>query len=94
MWDGRFRVSSHSTRPIVIFASSAAAGALNGPALRAARTAPHVEFSGGGAAEAGDVTVVPVIAPYDRFLPRFDLPLANALADILGHVRFVSPPNE
>ena len=94
MWDGRFRVSSHSTRPIVIFASSAAAGALNGPALRAARTAPRVEFSGGGAVEAGDVTVVPVIAPYDRFLPRFDLPLADALALLIGLPRFPAPPDK
>ncbi len=35
-----------------------------------------------------------VVAPYRLFLPRFDLPLANALAAILGNPAFPSPPNE
>jgi tRNA(Ile)-lysidine synthase len=36
----------------------------------------------------------PLIAPYARFLPRFDLPLADALAGLVGRARFSSPPNE
>lgn len=43
---------------------------------------------------AQDATIAPAIAPYADFLPRFDLPLAQALADIVGAGRFVSPPNE
>lgn len=95
IWDGRYRLRNHTDRPVVVSArGEAAGGELRGAALRASRTAPWLEFEHGGVPGAGDVTVEPLIAPYARFLPRFDLPLANALADILGHMRFVSPPNE
>lgn len=94
LWDGRYRLTNEASRPVVVHAFGGRAEARHGPALRAGRTAPCLEFPDGGAAAAGDVTVEPVIAPYARFLPRFDLPLAQALADIAGCRRFVSPPNE
>lgn len=96
IWDGRYSVLNRTGRPVVVSACGAAGQGegLNGPALRAGRTAPCLKFEDGCAVETGGVTVAPVIAPYARFLPRFDLPLANALADLLGRARFIPPPNE
>ncbi len=95
IWDGRYRLTNRTARAVVVSAGGDEEGqALHGPALRARRTAPRLEFREGGAVEAGGVTVEPVIAPYARFLPRFDLPLADALADLLGRGRFMPPPNE
>lgn len=93
VWDGRYRLSNRAGRPVVVSAGGGMAGQA-GVSLRASRTAPCLKFEDGSMLGAGDVLVEPVIAPYARFLPRFDLPLANALADILGRARFVSPPNE
>ena len=47
-----------------------------------------------GAETVANHAVVPLVAPYDRFLPRFDLALADALADGFGLPRFSRPPNE
>jgi tRNA(Ile)-lysidine synthase len=93
-WDGRYQVVNQVERAVVVAACDTAAGALHGPALRAARTAPCLKFADGGAVAAGDAVVTPVIAPYAHFMPRFDLPAAQALADVLGCARFPSPPNE
>jgi len=94
VWDGRCRVVNRTSRALVVSAAGdAAGGELRGPALRAARAAPRLNFGDGGAAREG-VEVVPVIAPYAHFLPRFDLPLAQALAGLLGCAPFPSPPNE
>jgi tRNA(Ile)-lysidine synthase len=35
----------------------------------------------------------PVLSPYDRYLPVFDLPLANALAGLFGRNAYAAPPN-
>src|SRR5690606_30754012 len=94
VWDGRYRVVNRTGRPIVVRAAGAAAGqGMRGPALRALRAAPRPGFEDGRAAEKGE-TADPVIAPYARFLPRFDLPLAQALASLFACARFPSPPNE
>ena len=93
-WDGRYHVRNRTERTVVVCVCGAAAGGLHGPALRAARTAPCLKFEDGGAVAAGDAAVTPVIAPYAHFLPRFDLPVAHALADLLGSARFPPPPNE
>jgi tRNA(Ile)-lysidine synthase len=95
VWDGRFRVINRSGRTIVVSPAGEAEGAsLRGPALRASRAMPRLNFEQGGVVPAGGAAVEPLIAPYARFLPRFDLPLANALAAIFGCPPFSSPPNE
>ena len=93
-WDGRYHVANRAGRAVVVSACRDDTVGLRGSALRAGRTAPCLKFEHGGVVMPDDVTIVPVIAPYAHFLPRFDLPVAQALADILGRPRFVSPPNE
>jgi tRNA(Ile)-lysidine synthase len=42
--------------------------------------------------DSGGVTIRPMLAPYDLFLPRFDLELANAIAHLLGRAAYPQPP--
>ncbi|WP_337184953.1 tRNA lysidine(34) synthetase TilS [Shinella sp.] len=99
VWDGRYRVIVRAERAIVVSACCEGGGEgalahLHGPALRAARAAPCLRFEDGGAATRATADVEPAIAPYAHFLPRFDLPVAQALADLAGCLRFHPPPNE
>jgi len=98
LWDGRYRVANLTGQPIVVSAVGDEEGqgdaVLRGPALRARRAAPRLKFEDGKMVPADGARVDTSIAPYARFLPRFDLPLANALAGILGCRPFSSPPNE
>ncbi|MGQ3295331.1 MAG: ATP-binding protein, partial [Shinella sp.] len=98
LWDGRYRVANLTGQPIVVSAAGdeEAQGdtVLRGAALRARHAMPRLKFEDGGMVPEGGVCVEPSIAPYARFLPHFDLPLASALARILGGRPFSSPPNE
>jgi tRNA(Ile)-lysidine synthase len=38
------------------------------------------------------VTITPRLAPFDLFLPRFDLELANAIANLFGRTAYPQPP--
>lgn len=94
-WDGRYHVVNRTGRVIVVSAGSERDGqGLHGAGLRASRAAPRLDFEDGEAVPDGASSVEPVIAPYAQFLPRFDLPLAQALAVLLGCKPFPSPPNE
>lgn len=98
VWDGRYRVTNGSSRPIVIGALGTHADTdalgLRGPVLRARKAMPCLRFEDGASVSGDAVSLDAIIAPYERFLPRFDLPLADALAHILGKPAFSSPPNE
>lgn len=99
VWDGRYHVANRAGRTIMVSAAGSGRGrddgaGLGGPALRASRAAPRLEFEHGGRVPANLAAIEPLVAPYARFLPHFDLPLANALAEILGRAPFSSPPNE
>jgi tRNA(Ile)-lysidine synthase len=97
VWDRRYRVANPTDRAVIVTATGdreTRGAGLRGPALRAGRALPSLTFEDGGRVADAGVTVEPVIAPYAAFLPLFDLPLANALADILGGAPFPSPPNE
>ncbi|AOF89452.1 tRNA lysidine(34) synthetase TilS [Sinorhizobium sp. RAC02] len=98
LWDGRYRVANATGRTILVAAAGDEAvqgdTVLRGPALRARRAMPHLEFEDGAIVPEHDVRLEPSIAPYARFLPGFDLPLASALARIVGGRPFSSPPNE
>lgn len=98
-WDGRYAIANRTTRTVVVCASGRADGQgegtpPRGPARRACRAVPSLTFEDGETARAEAMLIVPLIAPYRRFLPRFDLPIANALARLLGRPAFPSPPNE
>jgi tRNA(Ile)-lysidine synthase len=98
-WDGRYHVLNRAARAIVVSAvgegvRTTEAEGLTGPAARAARAAAHLEFEDGGAVLEGEAAIEPSLAPYADFLPRFDLRVAQVLADIVGSRRFASPPNE
>ncbi|MFT4160396.1 MAG: tRNA lysidine(34) synthetase TilS, partial [Shinella sp.] len=95
VWDGRFRLVNGTRRTIIVSAAGqVAVEGLQGPALRAHHAAPCLKFEDGAPLGAGMVDIAPVIAPYARFLPRFDLPAAQALAQLAGCPSFASPPNE
>jgi tRNA(Ile)-lysidine synthase len=95
LWDDRYRVANRGSRAVIVTASDEGAGkGLHGPALRAASAAPRLIFEDGGRVPDDAVLLERVIAPYTHFLPRFDLPLAQALAALCGRLPFLSPPNE
>ena len=98
VWDSRYSIRNLADRTIVIGAvgseNGPGEGGLRGPALRAGRAVPCLKFEHGGIAPGEAAAIAPLIAPYARFLPRFDLPIADALARILGLPPFPSPPNE
>lgn len=98
VWDGRYRISNTGPAPVTVrpgpLVMPETFGALpTGVARRALKAMPTV-VAASGAETAENHAVVPLIAPYDRFLPRFDLALADALADGFGLPRFSRPPNE
>lgn len=99
VWDGRFRIANRSGRALLVLSGDDTAegegrDASRGVVRRAHRAAPHAVFEDGTAAGNEAMTVEPIVTPYARFLPRFDLPLADALASLLGRPPFPSPPNE
>lgn len=98
-WDGRYRLANRTARTIVVSAwgdgpMQGPAEGLSGPAVRARRAAPCLKFGDATMVMERGVAIEPEIAPYARFLPRFDLPVARALAELVGGRRFASPPNE
>lgn len=101
LWDERFEISNRGDTTF----SVAAAGAGNeadaahlfptaplGIAKKAARVLPRISADGAVApAQPADVEVLPVLGPHDHFLPRFDLNLANALAQLFGRPAYLPP---
>jgi len=87
IWDGRYRIALRGRAGSVsvepegnVPAESPTMGESPAPAsLIAAATAAEPAFRPVAAAAAS-----PVVAPFDRFLPSFDLDLAGALAGLVG----------
>lgn len=98
IWDGRYHVTNKTNQAVVISAVGNECDDLGeghrGPALRALKAMPRLKFEDGTTVSDSVDFIQAVIAPYRLFLPRFDLPLANALAGIWGISAFPSPPNE
>lgn len=100
-WDGRFLVHNRGDRAVVVEAGADAppAGTLDElpPALQrhALSVLPRLvagrrTLSGGY--DFDQVAIEPVLAPYDLFLPRFDLELADAIARLTGRKSYLTPP--
>ena len=97
--DGRFRVANRTAHAVDVGPSAlerqealhAFPGVPSGIAMRAARVMPHVDGLG---TDKMAVKVEPLLAPFDRFLPQFDLPLARVLAAFFECGDFPAPPFE
>jgi tRNA(Ile)-lysidine synthase len=104
VWDERFDVSSRSDAEIVVRAFGAAdtmgipikpSGVIPPGVLKRSRqTMPvfvrenhDLAFPGSGVA-----AIRPLLAPFDLFLPRFDLELADAIAVLFGRPAYPQPP--
>jgi tRNA(Ile)-lysidine synthase len=99
IWDGRFYVANGCGDAVQIVAAaglpppSFASSLPKGAVFRAAASAPSICFAAGAGPEnAGLVTITPRLAPFDRFLTRFDLTLADQLSMSLGRTAYLSPP--
>lgn len=102
VWDGRFRVSA-AAGAACIAPQRAIEGVDHGtddasPAAvrRAAAAARPGKCAPDGLAEAasplGADEAIPVLGPYHHLLPSFDLPLARALAKLVGATEIPAPP--
>lgn len=98
IWDGRYHVTNRTHEAFVIGAvgneGDELGENLHGPALRALKAMPRLKSEVGTTVTDGADFMQAVIAPYRLFLPRFELPLANALAGICDITAFPPPPNE
>jgi tRNA(Ile)-lysidine synthase len=102
IWDGRFRIANRTRHDVVVRATvphreealEAFPDAPPAIAMRAASALPFVDLVSKAAAATGRDTVLctPILAPYDRFLPQFDLTLANELALLIGCEAFPPVP--
>jgi tRNA(Ile)-lysidine synthase len=96
VWDERFEITNTSAVDVVVGGSGVASvpnmlvnfpsSVPSGVATRAWQTMPVFQDDSGG------VTIRPMLAPYDLFLPRLDLGLANAIAHLLGRSAYPQPP--
>ncbi|WP_421359197.1 tRNA lysidine(34) synthetase TilS [Agrobacterium rosae] len=100
LWDERFEITNLSARTLSIGGKDARravelpASIPKGVAKRVMQTRPTIEIEGdqGPVLKAGEVVIRPLLAPYDLFLPRFDLELANAIARLIGRSPYPQPP--
>lgn len=102
LWDDRFLVKNGSAFPILVKAGrvgDAAEMAALFPSAPSGVTKPAMAGLPQIAAAAGGpvfmpqaVTITPRLAPFDLFLPRFDLELANAIANLFGRTAYPQPP--
>jgi len=102
VWDGRFTVSNNGPNPVQIAPNAAGAGVEDlfpgvpsGVARRAMQAMPQITILSPQGHDLQQVTPritpVPMLAGYDRFLPRFDLKLAGVLAAAFGHPLALPP---
>ncbi len=96
IWDGRLEVVNQGSAPVCVRAAGADDASIFPPSLprgavRRARAAmPRITSDEAGTAP--DVTVAPYLAPFDRFLTRFDLMFADRLSVAFGRQAYMRPP--
>jgi len=96
IWDGRFEVINPGSEPVLVRACGAEGTMIFPPDLpkgtvqRAGAVMPLIASDkADGAAFA---TVAPYLAPFDRFLTRFDLTFADRLSVAFGREAYMRPP--
>lgn len=97
IWDDRWTVQNRSSAELTVQSATDATDDVepdvpSGVAKRAARGRPRVTIGKALAAE-HMFSLQPMLSSYDRYLPVFDLPLAQALARLFGRVPYPAPPN-
>jgi tRNA(Ile)-lysidine synthase len=102
VWDERFEIKNDGAFDLVVRACGKEAQGEEidgnasafpaGVARRARQTMPMFEGMQGEVLSAGNVKCSRMIAPYDLFLPRFDLKLANAIAGLVGRGAYPLAP--
>ncbi|TNB47884.1 tRNA lysidine(34) synthetase TilS [Martelella lutilitoris] len=91
VWDGRFRIENRACEPRRIRAVGDGADDpdhIAGLPRRLARLAGAVRPA---VPAASGVSCSPYLAPFDRFLPGFDLALANSLAEAFARPAYPDP---
>jgi tRNA(Ile)-lysidine synthase len=92
VWDGRFLIANDGRAPIRIVAGAGGDAAMfdgrlpKAAVMRARAASPHIE------GQATTAAIAPYLAPFDRFLTRFDLTFANCLADAFTRQPYGIPP--
>ncbi len=101
-WDGRFRITNTGTQTVRVTPGQAAPplpcpqGLADGIIRHLNRIGPSVApgkaivMSAG--TSSGSVDLQPCLPLFDRFLPAFDLDLANAVARLMGRKDYCPPP--
>ncbi|MFB9952846.1 tRNA lysidine(34) synthetase TilS [Rhizobium puerariae] len=98
VWDGRYRIANGSEVEITVGpaapgreeASTLFPDVPPAVAMRAMAVMPYVEANSlfspapGRSPAAGQIRIEPMLAPFDRFLPQFDLNLGSEFAVLLG----------
>ncbi len=101
VWDERFEITNGTADDVVVrahgpFQSGKESGFPSlvpaGVARRALETMPFIVDSTGQAMAVEGVLLSRVMAPYDLFLPRFDLQFANAIAALIGRPAYPQAP--
>lgn len=97
IWDGRFEIANRGAHDLVVEPSRAGDadrpgdGLPKGVARRAAAILPLVT-SADGEPKAPAVSITPYLAPFDRFLTRFDVMFADRLAVAFGRNPYLCSP--
>ena len=101
IWDGRFRVINRGDEPLSLVPTRNPKGAAGlfeeappSVALRAAGVLPPEPVEGSGGTATEGFCCRPLLAPFDRFLPQFDLSVAGAFAKLMGFDVFAPVPIE
>lgn len=95
IWDGRLEVTNQGSTAICVRAAGAEGTAIfpldspRGAVQRARAAMPLIVPDKVGTAAA--VTVTPYLAPFDRFLTRFDLTFADRLSIAFGREAYMRP---
>ncbi|MDL2409062.1 tRNA lysidine(34) synthetase TilS [Rhizobium calliandrae] len=96
VWDGRFRIANHGPTTIRVEAAGASGWAKfaerlpKGAVQRARAVLPRIVACDGD--NDTSVAIAPYLAPFDRFLTRFDLTFADRLAACFGREAYMPPP--
>jgi tRNA(Ile)-lysidine synthase len=97
IWDGRFEIVNHGAGALIVAPSGAGLAASvdetlpKGVARRAGATLPRI-LRADGPADPEAISIVPYLAPFDRFLTRFDVIFADRWAQAFGRNPYLCLP--